>query len=157
MSYDRHDEQVLQVVKDVAAGALRVGGAGLVVNEEPTGGGTLVTFELSPQNPSACAVVVQPDHEAQISLFMGPDGTEATLELWDEDRAALLRTLRELLTAVVEGRYEQKVKVTGGENRRIAVKGVFALEDGARKHSYSGSTAADLGDMEWHLRRFVAY
>lgn len=157
MSFDRHDEEVLHVVKEVAAGALESGGAALVVNEEPTGSGTLVTLCLTPQNPSACAVVVQLDHEAQISLFLGPDGTTATLELWDEDRAALLRTLKELLTAVVEGRYEQKVKVTGRKNPRIAVKGVFALEDGPRKHSYWGGTAADLGDKKWHLRKFVAY
>jgi hypothetical protein len=157
VSFDRHDEEVLQVVREVAADALESRAAALVVNEESSGGGTLVTFRLTPQNSSACAVVVQPDYDAQISLFLGPDETTATLELWDEDRGALIETLRELLSAVVEGRYEQKVKVTGRKNRRLSVKGMFALEDGPREHSYSGGTAADLGDKKWHLRKFVAY
>jgi hypothetical protein len=157
VSFDRHDEEVLHVVREVVAGALESGDAALVVNEEPSGGETLVTFWLTPQNPSACAVVIQPDYDAQISLFLGPDETTATLELWDEDRGGLIETLRELLTAVVEGRYEQEVKVTGRKNRRLNVKGVFALENGQREHSYSGATSADLGDKKWHLRKFVAY
>jgi hypothetical protein len=67
-------------------------------------------FDLAPDDPQACHVTVQPDHAEQVSLFLGPAGLTATLEIWDDDRAVLLDQLRTLLTAVVEGRYEQRVK-----------------------------------------------
>jgi hypothetical protein len=66
---DHQVDEALHVVKEIAAGTLESGGAAVVVNEETTGGRTLVTFWLTPENPSARAVVVQPDHDARISLF----------------------------------------------------------------------------------------
>jgi hypothetical protein len=151
-----HAQEVLGVVQDVAASPLEGGRARITIEHDPRPDYP-AWFDLVPEDPQACPVTVQPDYSAQVSLFLGPPGATATLEIWDEDRACVLETIREVLTAVVEGRYEQKVKATGRKHRSIRVRGVFDFDGGRSKHSYAGPTTADLGDSKWHTRRFVAY
>jgi hypothetical protein len=66
-------------------------------------------IDVVPANPSACPISVLADSPPQIDLFIGSEPIRASLELWEDDRERNLSRLREMVRAIAEGRYEQRV------------------------------------------------
>jgi hypothetical protein len=123
------NEHIRRAVEEVAADALREGRGYLRVVEWGV--------ELSPQNPSACPVSFEVQSEEEVSLFVGRYGT--TVDIYDPDPGSLLATLKEYVTAIIEGRYEEEVRLAREHEETILGKatGVFHLDRGDQEHRYS--------------------
>ncbi|MDQ3739674.1 MAG: hypothetical protein M3389_01900 [Actinomycetota bacterium] len=85
------------MVREAAAGVVRDGRARLGEGEHAEGGRHLA---LTPANPAACALTVWPDYP---TLCLGGDEGSCT-ELFG-DEATRLRELRDLVEAVIAGRF----------------------------------------------------
>jgi hypothetical protein len=92
------NEDIRRAVEEVAADALREGRGYLRLVEWGV--------ELTPQNPSACPVSFAVQSEEEVSLFVGRYST--TVDIYDPDPSSLLVTLKEYVTAIIEGRSRRK-------------------------------------------------
>jgi hypothetical protein len=90
-----------------------------------------------------------------VQLFLGSEPTIATLELWSDDRQLNLARLRELLTAVVKGRYEQTIETR--KRNRINVEGRFQLPTGEESHEHATQASAAVKPGETYVLRFQPY
>jgi hypothetical protein len=88
-------------------------------------------------------------------MFLGPEPTTISFEFWSDDRPANLTQLRELLEAVVAGRYEQTVKTS--KRNSITVTGRFDLVGGERIHTVSGRASAAVRPGETYTLKFEPY
>jgi len=135
------------VVQDVAKEAVEAGRAQITVAHSDGVAGMLIS--LVPANDRACAVSLVADRPPQMDMFLGPEPTTASYEFWRDDRPANLTRLRELLTAVVAGRYEQMIE-TG--KRTIKVTGRFELADGEVTHTEVGRPSSAKPGERYTLR-----
>lgn len=86
-----------------------------------------VGVALTPLRADACPVSVLTDTPGEAYVEVGRHGTR--FELWEREGQGFDSAVRGLVEAVVEGRYEEWVRL-GRNERRVAAKGVFHLEDG---------------------------
>lgn len=93
---DAFADEVLRVVREEAADVVGDGSGQL--EEGHDGGGTFI--RLVPTNPAACALTVYPDYP---TLCLGPE--QHTTEMFGPEETRL-RELRQLVRAVIAGRYE---------------------------------------------------
>lgn len=70
------------------------------------GGGPVCYME--PAKAEAAPLVVQPDSRKQVTFFLGR--SNAVYEFFSDDRAEVLNEIRHVVDAVLEGRYEERVK-----------------------------------------------
>lgn len=87
--------QVQRVVREAAADVVEDGSAR--IEHARDGGGD--HLRLIPANPAACSLRIYPDYP---TLCMGPEGTTTEMSGPEDAR---LRELRQLVRAVIEGRY----------------------------------------------------
>jgi hypothetical protein len=125
MEHGPGTDDALLIVEGVATDAAEGGRARITV-EHSNDGGTLI--RLMPTNGRACEVSLLADYPPQMDMFLGPEPTTASYELWEDDHPANLTHLRELLEAIVAGRYEQTIKTY--KRNRIQVTGCFDLPSG---------------------------
>ena len=122
------NEDIRRAVEEVAADALREGRACLRLVEWGV--------ELSPKNGSACPVSFEVQSEDEVSLYVGRYGT--TVDIYDPDPGSLLATLKEYVTAIIEGRYEEEVRLAETQENMLGkARGVFHLDRGDQEHRYS--------------------
>lgn len=149
------DHEVVNLIADIAREPLAENRASLSASRVPVGGNNhLDSVQLDPTNLHACPVSLAVLSESQVNLFLGPSRRSATLEIWEDERSAAMSCLRELVTAVVDGRYEQRVKVRG---RRLRIKGVFHLPGRELKHSYSGPTDEPNTSRGWTVLSYEPF
>jgi hypothetical protein len=77
------------------------------------------------------------------------------LKLWRDDHDANLALLRELVEAVVAGRYEQNIETF--KNNRVRVTGRFQLQGREEKHKHSTTASAVVKPGESYALRFEPY
>jgi hypothetical protein len=142
------DQDVYRVVEEVAAAALRGGRASLRLDEHG------VTLQPHDASASPVGLTVQSDEE--VSLFVGHYGT--TVDIYDRDPSSLLETLKEFVAAIIDGRYEEEVRLAKESRGRILGKarGVFHL--GPRDHEITYSYVPSLGRREpWQRLTYSPY
>lgn len=145
--------EALRVVEDVAGEAVEAGRARINIEHSAGIAGQLITLE--PLNARACRVSVAADYPPQIEMWLGPAPTAASYEFWRDDRAENLRRLRELLEAVVDGRYAQTVETH--KRNRFTVTGRFDLPSGEHMHTdVTGATGA-VNPNEVYTLQFEPY
>ena len=127
---ERHKQDALKVVYAVAGEALERGAATLETKWEEAPAGRFELYELWPKTPGACPVEIAV-WEHQIELYLGEGHLH---ELWQKDPAERLEELRRCLTAVVAGRYEEKVE---DEGRKFV--GTFHTPDGPETFAHTGA------------------
>jgi hypothetical protein len=152
MEHDPGTDAALLIVEDVARDAVERGRAEITVQRRDDGG-TLI--RLRPANGRACDVSLLADYPPQMDVFLGPEPTTARYELWEDDHLANLTHLRELLGAVVAGRYEQTVKTY--KRNRIHVTGCFTLPSGRHTHSHSTEASGAVKPGETYTLKFEPY
>jgi hypothetical protein len=115
------EQTVYDLVHDVATNVLADGRAHLEPIQ-PVDATTGHAFALHPVNPRAASVRLFPAED----LDYVEVGEQASLELWQppEER---LRLLRQLLQAVLDGRFREVVQY-GPENEPLSVTAVFDLD-----------------------------
>lgn len=153
MEHDPGTVEALQVVEDVAWDAIDAGRADVSVAHSDGVGGLLIS--LAPLNARACAVSLAADYPPQIVMFLGPEPTNVTYEFWRDDRPENLRRLRELLEAVVSGRYEQTIETH--KRNHIGVTGRFDLPGGVHIHSDATTAQGAVKPGETYTIRFEPY
>lgn len=142
------NEDIRRAVEEVAADALRDGRGCLRVVEWGV--------ELSPQNPSACPVSFVVQSEEEVSLLVGRYGT--MVDIYDPDPRSLLATLKDYVTAIIEGRYEEEVRLAREHAETILAqaRGVFHLDGGDQDHHYS-SVASLARPGPWQRLTYATY
>ncbi len=90
-----------------------------------------------------------------MDMFLGPEPTTASYEFWRDDRPANLALLRELLEAVVTGRYQQTVETS--KRGSITVTGRFDLASGEHTHEESTKPSSAVKSGEKYTLRFEPY
>jgi len=141
------------VVEDVAREAVEEGKAGITVEHADDIPGWLI--QLRPVNPLACAVSLAADHPPQIDMFLGPEPTTVRYEFWRDHHAANLTLLRDLLRAVVAGRYRQTI--TTRRRNRISLTGRFDLPSGEHTHSAETTASGAVEPGETYMLQFEPY
>jgi 3'-phosphoadenosine 5'-phosphosulfate sulfotransferase len=122
------NEDIRRAVEEVAVDALREGRARLRLVEWGV--------ELAPESPSACPVSLEIQSEEEVSLYVGRYGT--TVDIYDPDPGSLLATLKEYVAAIIEGRYEEEVRLAETQENVLGkARGVFHLDRGDQEHRYS--------------------
>jgi hypothetical protein len=146
-----YEVEVLRVVEDVAAQALRSGRAELGPRSE---WGSAV-YALRPTGPDACPIVVQVDFEEQVTLYFGRYGT--VMELYDKNTSKLLESVRKYITAALDGRYEERVRQRRSNETQLGkAKGIFRFDD--RDHKITYSDFGTFGDRRpWEHIRYSPY
>jgi hypothetical protein len=152
MAHGHGTDEALLIVEDVAREAVEEGRARITL-EHSDGDGTFI--RLVPANGRACSLSLLADYPPQIDMFLGPEPTTASYELWKDDQLANLKHLRELLEAVVAGRYEQTIKTY--KRNRIKVTGCFDLPSGEHTHSNATETSDAVKPGETYTLRFEPY
>ena len=150
MEHDPGTAEALRVVEDVAKETMEEGRARITV--ERSDGGWFIS--LIPANPRACAVSLTADYPPQIDMFLGPEPTTASYEFWRDSWPENLTLLRDLLEAVIAGRYEQTIDK---RRRGLTVTGRFDLPAGEHTHSETGRAPEGLGSREPYVLHFEPY
>jgi hypothetical protein len=89
---------------------------------------TIVTLEAA--NPKAAKLLIQLDHEAQITFYVGRHGTVA--EDFNRNEAELLETVRSFVLLAISGNYRECVK----ESERKAIAR-FRWPDSGKRGGFS--------------------
>lgn len=129
MEHDPGTDEALRVVEDVAREPVEGGRARIVVEHSDGVGGWLI--KLVPANGRACAVSLAAGYPPHMDMFLGPEPTTVSYEFWRDDWPGNLTRLRELLEAVVAGRYEHTIQTR--KRNSITVTGRFR-SSGRRAH-----------------------
>ncbi len=141
------------MVEDVAREVVAAGRARITVEQSDGARGWLI--RLVPANARACTVSLVADHPPRMDMFLGSDPTAARYEFWGHDWSENVKRLRELLEAVVAGRYEQTIaKQT---KNRITVTGRFHLPDGEHTHSEATRASGAIEAAGTQTLRFEPY
>jgi hypothetical protein len=150
---DPGTDEALRVVEGVAKEAVEAGRARIIVEHDEGVAGMLIS--LVPADGRACAVSLVADHPPQMDMFLGPEPTTVSYELWRDDWPENLRRLRERLEAVVAGRYEQTIET--GKRNSITVTGRFDLADGEETHTAVTRASSAVKPGETYTLRFEPY
>jgi hypothetical protein len=133
-------QRALAVVREVAGDLLAAGQAQLDVEDD-------YQIKLTPTKPAACPVVIRVS-DLDIWLELGPD--QWSHELWQPDEDERLRQLRLCLSAVIAGRYEERV---GTETRGLLWRrqmsyhvGTFHTAEGAIEFTHHLNELRDAPD-----------
>jgi hypothetical protein len=152
MEHEPGTDAALLIVEDVARDAVEGGRAQITVERSDDAGAFI---RLMPTNGRACAVSLLADYPPQLDMFLGPEPTTASYEMWDDDHLANLTHLRELLEAVVAGRYKQAIKTY--KRNRIHVTGCFELPSGEHTHAHATEALGPVKPGETYTLKFEAY
>ena len=132
---EAHRAAVLQLVCEVAADVLVHGCADLELTTETSPFGETSVLRLRPVDPGAAAVELRVEY-GQIALDVG----RSTWEIWQPDHGERLDRLRDLLIAVIEGRYVERV-----ERGRVGPKLIGTFETTHGREVFTRSGADDYG------------
>ena len=151
------EQRVLAVADGVLAPLVDEGRARIVVSPAVGSQGALIS--ITPTLESACPVKIHCDEPGELDLYVGRH--ELTTHLWKGrewgrgDTGALEDELREWLTAIAAGRYEEEVRLT--RNGKVGSgRGVVDLPSGPWRFKYSdASTITKRG--QWQRVEYTAY
>jgi hypothetical protein len=153
MELDPGTAEALRVVEEIATEAVARGAAQVAVEYDDGVAGLLIT--LAPTNARACPVAVTADYPPKIDMFLGPEPTTVSYEFWQDDWPGNLLRLRELLEAVVAGRYEQTIKTRKRDS--IEVTGRFELPERLETHEVATRASAAVKPNEAYTLHFEPY
>lgn len=113
---------VLEILKGAAAAPLAERRAALDWSADESAGDRPAVVEIKPARPDAAPLVVAVDRPGEAYIDVGLHGTH--FELWEREGEPFDRALRRIAVAVIDGRYEEWVRLGSG-GRLIAAKGLF--------------------------------
>jgi hypothetical protein len=154
---DPDERRVAAVVESVIAPLVERGRATLAV--EPANESIGARFEIAPANAGACPVTILCDDPGDLDLLVGRHGLTTHIYRAREwacgEHAGLEVELRAWLTALVEGRYEEQVRLTAG-GAAAKGRGCLQLESGPLRFTYS--SLGTLGKRgPWQKVEYTAY
>jgi len=133
-----HEQRVVDVVDDVLAPLVADGRVLVAISPASDVRGALI--EVRPSRAGACPVTIHCDAPGDLDLYVGRH--ELTTHIWKSREwklgrfEALGAELRDWLTALVAGRYEEEVRLTdSGEPGKG--RGTIHLEGGPHRFTYS--------------------
>jgi hypothetical protein len=128
-----HEEIVVRIAEEVIGPLVQEGRARLEVGKERYG--AVVTIE--PARADACPVSIYCESVGEINLDIGR--YSLTTHIWESrDPVEFERRLVEYLTAIVEGRYEEKVRLRlDDETQAGKGRGTLHLSSGPQRFTYS--------------------
>jgi hypothetical protein len=151
------EQRVLAAVESVLGPLVAEGRARLDVS--PAAGSRGALIEIKPARESACPVTIHCEAPGNLDLYVGHH--KLTTHIWKTgewkrgDFAALEDELREWLTALTAGRYEEAVRLTHNGD---AGKGHGRLELSTGPSRFKYSNAPTLGRRgPWQKVAYTAY
>ena len=133
MRLEPHEEVVGRIAEDIVGPLVQEGRARLEVVKEPHG--AFVTIE--PARADACPVSIYCESVGEVNLDIGR--YSLTTHIWEsKDPVEFERRLVDYLTAIVEGRYEEKVRLRlDDETQAGKGRGTLHLSSGPQRFTYS--------------------
>ena len=151
---EAHVRLVAEIVDDVLGACFR--GERATLEVEGVGPNGETSFTIRPTRQDACPVVLHCDIPGEVEFFMGRYSLAG--HIWESKNPPKFeRELREYLTAIVEGRYEEKVRLLREDESRAGKgKGTFHPPTGPATFSYSNLSTLG-GRGPWQRVEYAPY